>query len=134
MNIGDIIIRCEDYQRKTKRHFGTDIHDFKMAFFWLGINLKVFKFADFKEESRDTFSNITLKDWIPHILNYADIYFNDEGLSWDPEYSEKPVSVINHQIREFFRNPDNCVSGKIRDYFEKFGKSSDILESFSNPG
>lgn len=123
-SIEEIIALAEKYQLENNRHFGITQDDFRSSFYELGYNHKVVTYGDiYNGTAPKILAEIPLKSWISNILEYEDVYFNDEGCSryknetWD-------VSGRNQLMRDFFICRVNPSSNQITDFLRK--KSSAV--------
>lgn len=133
-SIAEIITLAERYQVENNRYFGVSGDDFRSLFYWLGINLEKLTYSDILEDKAcEILAEIPLQCWIGNILEYQDVYFNDEGESWceneTPEVSDK-----NQLIRQFFNSRINPDSDEVKDFLTKNGFSRDVLETYSSAG
>ena len=79
----EVIQRGEAEQAHYASHFGVSERDFRMAFVWLAIESEVVSLLarDLDKKLEAAFQQ-PLREWIPRILFYSEIYFNDEAEHW----------------------------------------------------
>jgi hypothetical protein len=129
----EIIGRAEAYQEKVAGQFGVSNSDFRMAFWWLGIEVGLLKWDSMTESGQVlAFQEIPLRQWIPPILQYADVYFNDEGEYWSG-IPYDPPSYRYRLMYQFFNNRANNSPEEVLRFLAKFNWGNDLLERFGRP-
>jgi hypothetical protein len=145
MDLEKMIQKAEEFQNNNNRHFGISRSDFR-CLFWMLLNWEL----GIKKE----FNQVRLSDIISNILDYHDVYFNDEGEHWtgrDNEISDyekcdhyywygydkneycKKV-LIKKIMKEFFKNqisPDPTI---VMQFLDRLKFDDDILYQCSRSG
>ena len=155
IGIGEVIRRAEEYQKSESGNFGESEWDFRMAFFWLGLELGWIKLEEALSRGPWKLSGVPLKEWIiPLLTHYQDIYFNDEGEHWTalPEECKRPnvpklsggqrrdqklrdVSEQRRQLmKKFFSDPANSQTEKISEFLCLLGWRKELLLYYFFPG
>jgi len=131
MELEEIICRVESFQSSSDRHFGISRYDFRNAINMLSFNI-------YHETGIGNYKEMLaikplLKNWICPILQYDDVYFNDEGEHWC-EFERKSPSPKNLKMRKFFTvNCDHSKKDVLR-FLNEIGYNKAILLKCSFPG
>jgi hypothetical protein len=83
LDLGEMLARVEAWQERTNRYFGTSAYDVQGAIRELAWESSHALLRE--EQLEELYARTTLGDWLPVILSYRSVYFNDEGESWLPE-------------------------------------------------
>jgi hypothetical protein len=81
MNMLEVVKRIDEFEKTTGMDYGTGQQDFHCAF--IDLFLRMAKEYDHNFELDDFLGKTTLKDWVGPILRFQDVWFNDEGESWN---------------------------------------------------
>jgi hypothetical protein len=144
-NLEEIARVAEQFQLETDRHFGDWEHSFRSALMMLVFN----KFG-----RGDNLAGYSLREVLPAMLRYHDVYCNDEGEHWvdfEPsaedddclelmnwyncsmeEYSHK--AILREQMITFFSMPENNKSKKVRELMATAGVVARIFHECSRRG
>ena len=145
-SLEQIINRAEEYQKIENRHFGISRRDFRnllrMLVSW-ELRLKNFS------ESLD---DIKLHDVATSILEYRDVYFNDEGEHWckgkktdidEINYffgyaspTQENNGPLRHQMKHFFSRWDSVreKNPEVKNFMKNTNITDDVLRRCSRPG
>jgi hypothetical protein len=146
MNMGEVMERLERFQESRNGFFGVSCRDFRLAFYQLGMELKM-------KMAGDDWSGCFIPDsdpimvWIISLLNtYDHVYFNDGGESWHRlsdlekvdigeadfwEERDERLRRMSSQRRtimtDYFSNSNRLQSEKTRELLHKLGWRWEIL-------
>jgi len=141
ITLDEALLRLEFWQWREDRHFGISQHDMRGAFmqiqFWT---------ADYprREEDLDQEERLwvtSLRDWIPYMLRYHDVYCNDESEHWHEKRHRgglyKPgeaCSFRNYEMRKFFSRSESREPGGVMRFLGRLGTDREIMYRCSRPG
>ena len=146
MNMGEVMERLERFQESQNGFFGVSCRDFRLAFYQLGLELKMQMAGD---DWPDCFisDNDPIMVWIISLLNtYDHVYFNEGGESWYRlsdlkkadvgeadfwEERDEKLGRVSSQRRaimtDYFSHPNRLQSEKSRALLYKLGWRWEIL-------
>jgi hypothetical protein len=144
INLEEMILIVEEFQEKNNRHFGISRSDFR-CLFWMLLNWEL--------EIKKEFNQVRLSDVISNILDYYDVYFNDEGEHWtgrDKEFSDYEIChrywygydkneyckkvTAKKIMKEFFKNQRNPDPTIVMQFLDRLEFDDNILYQCSRPG
>ena len=127
----EVICRAETYQESSDRHFGITRRDFRCAF--IRLCFRIYPETGVGNYEEMLTINPLLRHWINPILNFEDVYFNDEGEHWWVPEGAVP-SEVNLKMRNFFSDTNNHDSQTVMRFLVGLGKDSSLLVNCSRPG
>jgi hypothetical protein len=114
MDLEEMIQKAEEFQNNNNRHFGISRSDFR-GLFWMLLNWEL----GIKKE----FNQVRLSDVISNILDYHDVYFNDEGEHWTRRDNEISVYEIFHRYWYGYDKNEYCEKVTIKKRMKEFFKN-----------
>ena len=114
MHLDKMIKKAEEFQDNNNRHFGISRSDFR-CLFWMLLNWEL----GIKKE----FNQVGLSDVISNILDYHDVYFNDEGEHW---------TGIDNEISDYGIFHRYWYGYDKNEYCEKVTTKKIMIEFFKN--
>lgn len=90
MNMLEVVMRVDEFEVTTGMEYGTGCRDFHCAF--IDLYLRTAYSTYLIRDLDEVLGKTTLKDWAGPILRFQDVWFNDEGESWNdvPEDDDWP--------------------------------------------
>ncbi|HEY3342301.1 MAG TPA: hypothetical protein VGK81_09795, partial [Anaerolineae bacterium] len=76
---------------------------------------------------------IPLREWVQPMLAFHDVYFNDEGESWDGAGTADDAGH-NQLLRQFFAQPANMNREAIADFFAQQGINAQSIQRWTDGG
>ena len=131
IELEEVICRAEAYQKSSDCHFGITRDDFRNAFSIL--SFETYHEAGFGDYEEMLMERPLLQHWIDPILNYEDIYFNDEGEHWC-DYEKSLPSETNLKMRNFFTDKCNHSPEIVLRFINELGKNHTTLRDCSRRG
>lgn len=127
-----IICSVEAYQELSDRHFGITRSDFRNSLHFLFHN----GFPDepgWCDYEETWCRKPLLRHWITLILNYDELYCNEEGEHWYPHEGAVP-SEHNRMMRRFFSDTNSDDPESVMRFLGGLGKDRSLLLKCSRPG
>jgi hypothetical protein len=114
-----IIKNSEKIEEKQSACFGADTGDFEGALYDMTLKaVDNFKTDINYDNETENFKNITLKDLLPTMLNYQDIYWNDADTCWSTGDIEQTESTeLKTALTELLKKPDKKEVRKLLDRY-----------------
>jgi len=141
ITLDEALLRLEQWQRQENRHFGISQFDMRGAFLQMQ-----FWFSDFPKragvyDQEETIRVTTLREWIPYMLRFHDLYCNDESEHWYEKIHRcglfevgQASSFRNHEMRKFFRNSESRDPDKVMRFLGRLGIGPEIMFRCSRSG
>ncbi len=155
-NLAEILSFLEKFQEKHDRHFGIGKDNLRTLFM---LEYGMVKSSS-QSNGKDIFARIAeqlhqikLKEVAQQIINYHDVYFNDEGGAFISEseigvmdsssvsecYGYTPAEYaakvkVKEAMREFFRKNVNYKPCRVRGFLKEHGIDQGLLFHCSRPG
>jgi|GEM_PF-1578631 len=132
LSMEDVILQAEDFQKIKGIHFGVSWDDFRSCLFWLGYESGLYDLNEVGENGEfPEMFQLPLLYWLPLILTYHVVYFNDEGESWSC-FSDYPDN--RKLVHAFISKTHSLTPDKIMAWLDRLGLNRDSLDRYTEHG
>jgi hypothetical protein len=134
LSMEDVILKAEEFQEIKKIHFGVGYEDFRNCIIWLGIENDLYKMTEVVKigELPNPFK-LPLLYWLPLILSFHAVCFNDEGESWQ-HFSEDGIPDNRRYVHSFIAEIVPLTPDKIMARLDRLGFDRDYLSRYTENG